>query len=202
MNLINRARNMLLTPKTEWVVIAGEKPDANQIILNYVTPLVIAAAIAAFIGYGFIGVNVWGLRIASISWGLYYAILQLVLGIASVYITAFVVDALAPSFESEKDFGRSMKLVAYGSTPSLIASLFAIFPPVAGIISIIGAGYSIYLWYLGLGPIKKTIEDKKAIYLVIIFVILLVVYLVIGFIIGLVLMPVFGLGYGYGAHYF
>ncbi len=194
MNLVNRVKSILVSPKTEWDVIAAEQPNVNQIITGFVVPLTIIGAIAAFIGYGFIGTSILGVRIMSISWGIYYAITKLVLGILSVFITAFVVDALAPSFESEKHQGRSVQLVAYGSTPSLVAAIFSILPVIAGIVSLVGAVYSIYLWYLGLGPIKKTPEDKKVIYLVVIFVVMLVVYLIIGYIISLILLPVFGLG--------
>jgi hypothetical protein len=194
MNLVTRVKNMLLSPKTEWEVIAAEQPNTNQIITGFVVPLTLIGALAAFIGYGFIGSSVLGVRIMSISWGIYYAIVKLLLGILSVYITAFVVDALAPSFESEKHQGRSMQLVAYGSTPALVAAFFAILPPVAGVVTLIGGIYSIYLWYLGLGPVKKTPEDKKVIYLVVIFIAMLVVYLIISYIVSLILMPLFGLG--------
>ena len=84
-----------------------------------------------------------------------------------MYITAFVVDALAPSFGSEKNFGRSFQLVAYGATPGLVAGLFAILPLLAGIGGLVGAVYSVYLWYIGLTPLKNTPEDKKVTYLVI-----------------------------------
>ena len=53
-----------------------------------------------------------------------------------MYITALVVDALAPSFGSEKNFGRSLQLVAYGSTPTLVAGLFQILPLLASIESV------------------------------------------------------------------
>ena len=194
MNLVNRVKSILVSPKTEWDVIAAEQPNVNQIITGFVVPLTIIGAIAAFIGYGFIGTSILGVRIMSISWGIYYAITKLVLGILSVFITAFVFDALAPRFASETHPGRSVQLVAYDSTPSLVAAIFSILPVIAGIVSLVGAVYSIYLWYLGLGPIKKTPEDKKVIYLVVIFVVMLVVYLIIGYIISLILLPVFGLG--------
>ena len=193
MDIITRAKNMITTPKTEWDVVAAEQPVVNSIIMGYVLPLTLIGAVAAFIGYGFIG---FGLLGAGISWGIYYAITKLVLGIVSVFVTALVVDALAPSFGSEKNFGRSVQLVAYGATPGLLAAIFSILPMIAGLLSVAGGIYSIYLWYLGIGPLKKTPEDKKVVYLIVIFVILIVVYMIIGAILGMILMPIFGLGYG------
>src|SRR5580765_7532890 len=113
MNLVTRAKNMITNPKLEWDIIAGEQPNVSQIITQYVLPLTLLGAVAAFIGYGLIGFSMLGTHVGGISWGIYYAVDKLVLGILSVFITAFAVDALAPSFGSEKDFGRSVQLVAY-----------------------------------------------------------------------------------------
>lgn len=192
---------MLLTPKTEWQVISLEQPVNNQIIMGYLVPFVLLGALAAFIGYGLIGFSVLGYHTGGISWGIYNAILRIILGIGSVYVTALVLDALAPSFGSQKDFGRSLQLVVYASTPSLVAGLFAFFPLLSGIVALAGAVYSIYLWYLGLGPIKNTPEDKKVVYLLVTYAVLLVAYFILSAIVGLILLPIFGLGaMGAGFH--
>ncbi len=199
MNLIERAKNMLTTPKTEWLVVASETPDNSKIVVGYVLPLAIAGAVAAFIGYGLIGFNVLGVRFGGMNWGLFYAITMLIRVVISLYVTAFVVDALAPSFGSEKNMGRSMQLVAYGSTPSLVAGLFMILPLLAGIVGLAAAIYGIYLWYIGLTPIKKTPEDKRVSYMVVSFLVLIVVYIILGFILNRIFYPIFGLSYvGYG----
>ena len=190
MNLINRAKNMLITPKTEWVVVAAETPNAGQIVMGYVVPLAIAGAIAAFIGFGLIGLGFLG---SSTSWGLFYALILLINSILSVYITAFVVDALAPSFGSEKNFGRSMQLVAYGATPTLVAGLFMILPVLAGIILLVAVVYCIYLWYIGLAPVKKTPEDKQVAYLIVSIVVLIVVYWVLRMILFRIFLSMLGL---------
>ena len=54
MNLIERVKNMLVTPKTEWNVVAAEIPDTGKILSGYIIPLTLAGAVAAFIGYGLI----------------------------------------------------------------------------------------------------------------------------------------------------
>lgn len=196
MNLIDRAKNMLTTPKTEWLVVASETPDNSKIVVGYVIPLAIAGAVAAFIGYGLIGFNVLGVRFSGISWGLYYAITLLVRVVISMYVTALVVDALAPSFGSEKNFGRSLQLVAYGSTPSLVAGLFQILPLLAGIVLLAAAIYGIYLWYIGLTPVKKTPEDKRVTYIIVCILVLIVVYIILGYLLTMIFYPIFGLGYG------
>ncbi|MFZ1800272.1 MAG: Yip1 family protein [Chitinophagaceae bacterium] len=191
MNLINRAKNMLLTPKTEWQVVSLEQPVNNEIIMGYLVPFVLLGALAAFIGYGLVGFSFLGFNTA---WGIYNAILRIILGIGSVFVTAFVLDALAPSFGSQKDFGRSLQLVVYASTPSLVAGLFAFLPLLSILVALAGAVYTIYLWYLGLGPIKNTPEDKKVVYLLVTYAVLLVAYFILSAIVGLILLPIFGLG--------
>lgn len=200
MNLIDRAKNMLTTPKTEWLVVASETPDNSKIVVGYVLPLAIAGAVAAFIGYGLIGFNMLGVRFSGMSWGLFYAITMLIRTVVSLYVTAFVVDALAPSFGSEKNMGRSMQLVAYGSTPSLVAGLFLILPLLAGIVLLAAAIYGIYLWYIGLTPIKKTPEDKRVAYIIVSILVLIVVYIVLGLLLNMIFYPIFGLSY-YGGGY-
>lgn len=194
MNLINRAKNMLFSPKTEWQAVAAETPNSSQIVMGYVVPLALAGAIAAFIGYGLIGVGGFlGIRIAGVNWGLIYALNVLVSNIVSVYISALVVDALAPSFGSEKNFGRSMQLVAYSATPSLVAGILLILPFLALIALLAGLVYCVYLWYIGLGPVKKTPEDKNVTYLVVSILVLIVVYWVISFIMTRILFSMFGI---------
>jgi Yip1 domain len=125
MNPIERAKNIIASPNKEWDVIALEQPNTSQIITNYVLLLAGAAAIAAFIGYGLVGFNygIFG-RYATIEWGIYYALRVLVGAIVGVFISALVIDALAPSFGSEKNMGRSVQLVAYSYTPAWIGSLW------------------------------------------------------------------------------
>ncbi|HYK46082.1 MAG TPA: Yip1 family protein [Parafilimonas sp.] len=201
MDIVTRAKNMITNPKVEWDVVAAEQPNTSRIIMQYVLPLTVLGAIAAFIGYGLIGFSILGVHVGGVSWGIYYAIDKIVIGILSVFITAYVVDLLAPSFGSEKNLGRSIQLVSYGGTPALLAAIFAILPFIAGIVAIAGAVYSVYLWYLGLGPIKKTPEDKKVAYLIVAFLVLIVVYFLIGMILSRLLWPVFGIGYGsYGSY--
>jgi len=46
-------------------------------------------------------------------------------------ISAFIIDALAPSFGAEKNMGRSVQLVSYSYTPGWIGGLLAIIPAIA-----------------------------------------------------------------------
>lgn len=195
MNIIQRAKNILLSPNTEWDVISSETPDTTQIITGYVLPLSLLAAAAAFIGYSFIGFSSFGMHIGGISWGLYHAIAIVVNSILSVFITAFVIDALAPSFASEKNMGRSIQLVAYSMTASWVGGLFALLPAIALIGALLSL-YGLYIMYLGMARLKRTPPDKHAGYFIVSLVVLIIVYFVIGGILGRILMGIMGLSYG------
>src|SRR5262245_51418381 len=124
MNLIERAKNIIISPVKEWNVISTETPDTGKIITGYVLPLAGAAAIAAFIGYAFLASRYY----SGMNWGLYHGLTILIGALISVFVSSFIIDALAPSFGSEKNMGRSVQLVAYSYTPAWIGGLLAIIP--------------------------------------------------------------------------
>jgi hypothetical protein len=194
MNLIDRVKNIIVSPAKEWDVISTETPDSGKVITGYVLPLAGLAAVAAFIGYGIIGYNILGFRVTGINWGIYYAISILVSAIAGVFICAFVIDALAPSFGSEKNMGRSVQLVAYSYTPAWLGGLLSILPAIALVGALFGL-YGLYLLYLGIPKMKKTPADKQIGYFVVSLLVLIVVYFVIGLIMNRIVMNAMGLSY-------
>jgi hypothetical protein len=69
------------------------------------------------------------------------------------------------------------------------------FIPVIGFLIVIGGWvYSIYLMYLGIGPMKKTPEDKKVVYMVVAFLIMIVIGMIVSAILASVLLS--SMGYG------
>lgn len=188
MNLIERAKNIIMTPKTEWLVIAAEEPNATAILTGYVIPLALIPAVASIIGYGLIGQGF----MHSFTWGIALGVTSFVSTVLGVYLTAFVVDFLAPNFGSQKNFGRAMQLVAYAYTPAWVAGVLNIVP-VLGVIGSLAGLYGLYLLYLGLPHTMKTPQDKVVVYLVITVVVLLVIYMVIGAILTGIMFSVLGL---------
>jgi Yip1 domain. len=189
MNIVDRAKNIILTPKNEWQVISGEEPDIKQIFTGYVLPLALIPVIAGIIGFTVIGRS--GYR--SFGMGFTTAIIQLVLAFVGVYITAFVVDLLAPNFGSEKNLGKAVQLVAYSFTPTWVAGVLFIVPAL-GVLVVLASLYGIYLLYLGLPVMMKTPQDKVVVYLVISIVVLIIVYTVISAVLSSIFFGIFGLG--------
>lgn len=188
MNLVDRAKNIIVTPKTEWDAVSAEEPNIQQILFSYVLPLSLIPTIAVIIGWGLIGI----FGFTSFTYGIAMGLVQLINAFLSVLIAGFVIDALAPSFGSQKNMGRAVQLVAYSMTPVWIAGILNIIPTIGWLAGLIGL-YGLYLMYLGLAPLMKTPEDKKVGYLVVSIIILVVVYFVIAAILTAIFMAVFGL---------
>jgi len=188
MNIVDRAKNIIMTPKTEWPVIAAEDPNAGQIVSGYIIPLALIPAVASILGYGLIGRGMY----SSFTMGIATAIIGFVAAVAGVYLTAFVVDFLAPNFGSQKNFGRAMQLVAYSYTPAWVAGILNIVP-VLGILVLIASLYGLYIMYLGFPHTMKTPQDKVVVYMVVAIIALIIIYAVLMAILGGIVFAIFGL---------
>lgn len=188
MNLVERAKNIIITPKTEWEAVAAEEPNIQQILLGYVLPLALIPTISTIIGWGAIGI----LGFTSFSYGIAMGLVQLINAFLSVLIAGFVIDALAPSFGSQKNMGRAVQLVAYSMTPMWIAGILSIIPAIGWLSFLLGL-YGLFLLYMGLSPLMKTPEDKKAVYLIVIIVVLIAIYWILTLILTAIFFAVFGL---------
>jgi hypothetical protein len=190
MNLIERVKNILITPKTEWDVINGETATPQSLLMGYVLPLSLVAAVGSLLK-GFLFAGVLSLKFFIIT-----AVIAFIASIIAYYVTVIIVDMLAPSFGSEKNMGRSAQLVAYSGTPSYIGGLLSFIPVIGWIVSLAAWVYGIYLMYLGIGPLKKTPEDKKVVYMIVAFLIMIVLYFILVAILGAILFAALGMTAG------
>ena len=62
MNLVNRVRNILLSPAAEWPVIEREQDTVASIYMKYVLILAAIPAVAGFIGMSVFGIGGFGVR--------------------------------------------------------------------------------------------------------------------------------------------
>lgn len=181
MNIVERAKNILINPKKEWDVIDRETTEVPQLLTGYLLLLALIPAVASFIGYWLVGYKVpyVGHVGGSFAFGLKQGILAFVAPVVSVFIAAFVINALADSFASQKDFRRAMQLVVYSYTASLVAGVFNILPSL-GILATLAGLYGLYLLYLGIEPMMKTPKDKVTTYFIVSLLVMIVVSIVVG----------------------
>jgi len=187
MSLIDRVKNIILTPKTEWPVIDREPGDVPYIFINYVAILAAIPAICGFIGMSIVGMSLPGVGTVRIpvASGLVNAIVGYLLAFAVVYVVALIVDALAPTFGGRKNFESALKVTAYSYTPSWLVGVFLLIPGLR-FLMILGL-YGLYLLWLGLPVLMKSPQDKSLGYTVAVVVCAIVIGIVLGMIQGALL---------------
>jgi len=184
MSLIDRVKNIILTPKSEWPVIDREPGDVVYIFTNYVAILAAIPAICGFIGLSIVGMSVPGLgsvRMPVVS-GLLNAIVSYLFTFVSVYVVALIVNALAPTFSGRKNFESALKVTAYSYTPFWICGIFLLIPGLR-FLTILGL-YGFYLLWLGLPLLMKSPQDKSLAYTAAVVIVAVVIGVVIGLIMG------------------
>jgi len=189
MSIIDRVKNICLTPNTEWPIIASEPSSTGSLIGGYAAPLAAIGAVAGLIGGSVIGRSglFTGTYRVPLAAGLVLACWTFVGAIIGVVLIAFIINALAPTFGGEKNSARAMKLAVYSFTPAWVAGVLQIIPAL-GILAILAGLYGLYLLYLGVPVLMKAPSDKAAGYTVVTiicaFVVMVVVTAVGGLVIG------------------
>jgi hypothetical protein len=186
MNLVERAKNILLTPAKEWDVIKGEQLTIVDMFTKYAMILAAIPAIAGFIGYTVIGISYgFGTFRVPIGTSLVWAILQYILSLGGVFLIAFIMDALAPTFGCTKNLVAAVKIVVFSYTAAWVAGILNIIPSLSILVGIASI-YSLFLMYLGMQKIKEVPKDKMIGYFAVTIIAAVVVFVVIGVIIGAV----------------
>jgi hypothetical protein len=164
MSVVERAKGILLTPKTEWLVIEREPGNAAYLFTNYVAILAAIPAVCGFIGMSIIGrhVPLMGFYRTGIVTGAVNAIVRYLLSFALVYVLAVVVDALAPTFGGQRNQPNALKLATYAMTPVWLASALSLVPGLR-LLGIVGL-YGVYLFWLGVPVLMKAPNEKSALY--------------------------------------
>lgn len=159
--MIARVKAILLTPKTEWPVIAAEPATVPDLYKNWIAILAAIPAIAGFIKGSIIGTSLLGVTYrAGMGAGISAAIVGYALALAMAYVMALIIDALAPNFGAEKNPVQALKTVAYAWTASWVAGAAQIIPGIGWLIALAGGIYGIYLLYLGLPYTMKAPQEK------------------------------------------
>jgi hypothetical protein len=185
--LIERAKSIILSPKTEWEKIAAETADVKSLFTGYAMILALIPAVCGLLGSTLIGVSlpIVGTIRTPITSALITMVLGYVLGLAAIYVVSLIVTALAPTFDGQKDPVAALKLVVYSSTPVWLAGVFSLIP-MLGVLGIVAGLYGLYLLYLGLSPLMKNPQEKSIGYTALIVVCYIVVAMIMGLIVGAV----------------
>ncbi|MBS7809396.1 Yip1 family protein [Roseococcus pinisoli] len=180
MDIVSRVKGLLAQPHVEWNAVAAEPASVGGLFTGYVMPLSAIPAIAGFVGaYLMIG------GLVSTGALLTGAVISYVLGLVGIFILAKIIELLMPTFDAPKDGLAAMKLAAYAPTASWVAGIFLLIPVVGALLSLVGALYSVYLFYLGAPIVARIPAQRAVVFTIAVFVVALVVNLAIGGVVSL-----------------
>lgn len=189
MNLVERVKNILLSPVTEWETIKGETHTVSELFMQYAMILAAIPALAGLIGFSFIGYS-FGLGTfrLPIGYGLTYCVLTYVFSLVGVYILAMIIDLLSPNFGASKDMDAALKIAVFSMTPAWVGGIFLIIPSLS-IIAMIAGLYGLYLLYLGIKQLKDVPPDKLMTFFIVTIVVAIVIQVIINAVVHAIAFP-------------
>lgn len=202
--LIDRFKNILLSPKSEWPVIEREPTTVAEIFKAYVVPLAAVSAVLSFIGMSVIGFSIgfgFGTLRVPIGRGLAAMVASFLMALIGVYLFGLIIDFLAPTFSGQRDQRQAMKTAAYVYTISVVSAVFDLVPGLGRLLRFLAALYGIYLLYLGLPIMMRSPREKSVGYTAVSILVAIVAGVVFAMILSVVGRGIginpFGFG-GYG----
>src|SRR5579863_3651443 len=99
--LVARVQNILLRPAAEWDVIDAEPATIQGLYTGYVVILAAIPAVASVIGN--LALSHWLVIPAVIG-----AVVSYALALVGVFVVSYIIDALAPSFDGQKNHVQAM----------------------------------------------------------------------------------------------
>jgi len=166
MNLVERAKDIVLRPRTEWPAVDREASEVGDLFADYVAVLAAIPAICALIRRVLVGVPLsTALGIAIAAYGLSFL---------AVYVMALIVDRLAPQFAGRSDFENALKLVTYSATPIWLSGVFLLIPGL-GFLVLFGILDAVYLLWLGIPPLMRSPHHRAFAYMGVVILCLVVV---------------------------
>jgi hypothetical protein len=182
MNLSERVKGILLSPKQEWQTISKETTAISELYKTYVVILAAIGPVASIIGMSLVGISIpfVGSFRVSIFTSISSAIVHYILTLVGVYVLALIIDALAPTFSGQKSLNQAFKVAAYSYTPGWVVGVVGIIPSLSPLM-ILGL-YGLYLLYLGLPVLMESPQEKSLGYTIAVIIAAIVIFMVIGFI--------------------
>lgn len=180
--IADRAKALIVRPRSEWEVIEREPATIRQLYTRYVMILAAIPPICTVIGAVVAGIfqsvhySVVGTMVA--------ALIDYALTLGMVYVIGIAIENVSPYFGGVKDRMQAMKVAAYFPTALWLAGVFAIVPVLAPL-QVVGL-YSLFILWQGLPRLMKVAEDKALVFTLVVILVALVAIIVVRAIAGMV----------------
>jgi hypothetical protein len=164
MGVVDRIRNILVTPATEWPVIALEETTVAALYRDYILWLAAIPVVARLIGGSVFGYYLPGVgtRFPPLGRSAVEAIIAYGISLAALYLIALMVSWISPMFLGKKDDLNALKLTAYSATPVWLGGLFGLVPTLS-LLQLVASLYGFYLFYIGLPVLMRCPVEKAPI---------------------------------------
>ena len=188
-SLVERVKNILVTPKTEWPRAAAEQATVASIFTGYAVIVAAIPAVASILGQLLLGLPI-GYVLAT-------AVVSYLIGLGVVFLISMAMNEIASGFGGTKNQVQATKLAVYASTPVWVVGILGIVPQLAlllGLLAFVAIGYGAYLIYLGATPLMRVPEDKAVGYTAVIVVAWIVIYAILTMLLMGIVLSVLGVG--------
>ncbi len=187
--LVARAKNITLSPETEWPTIAQEPATIGGIYSGYVALLAALGPVA-----GLVGTALWGVRVplmGTVRPPLTTLVGQTIgtyaLALVMTYVVSWLVNQFAPRYGGQKDSVQAFKAAAYCFTPVWLVGVLQLLPGLgilASLAGLVAAIYAIRVLKLGLPHTMKADATRAGGYAALVVVTAIVINIVISVAIG------------------
>lgn len=159
-NFFERLKSLLLFPSYEWKVISLEKRSLGDDFRQFTFRLILAGALAQFIGSFIFVRNVLDIDAYRFSFPLMQSVFYIFIQTGLLLICTLFVKKMARKFKSIPDLKAASRLVIYSATPLLM--MFVIFNLSQVLfLALLPGFYSLYLFWSGLPILLKTDQSKR-----------------------------------------
>jgi Yip1-like protein len=166
MDLRKRLTGLLVDPKREWSIIAGEPADVVWLYRHFIAIVAAIPAAALFLRFTLAASPIVGLGAA---------VARYIIALATPMLVAVVVEKLAPKFRSSGGTAQALRLVAYSAAPAWVAGVFYLLPGAGATATLVGLLYGIYLFALGLPRLMHTPREQLVPFMLVCALVLLAV---------------------------
>lgn len=158
--ILSRAYGLLREPKKEWAQIRDEQTTIPHILIGYVAPLAAIPPVCGILGAYIFGERI-GEQVVRPEFGsaLVSGVVTWLVSIALVALLGYLVNAIAPNFDADKDELAAQKIAAYSLTPSFLSGVFSLYPGLWWV-SLFALAAMAFLMFRGLPILMKAPEDR------------------------------------------
>jgi hypothetical protein len=186
MDAVKNIKNITLRPKESWPAIKNEITSTAEL---YTFAIILAAipAICKLIGISLIGMSVTTeINVGPFTMNFFWnVVFSYALSLVGIKIISFIVDFLAPRFDSKRNLNNATKLVIYSWTPYWVAGVLYLIPQLA-LIVLFFSFYGIYIFYHGLPVLMETPKERTPGYVIAVIALSVFSFLFMGAMAGII----------------